>query len=317
MEMLKFAITALFGFLFDLLGALGLLIISLLITGFFGSCLILVLGSVPHILGHIQIFGFAICFILWGYLLGHYHSAKRVYCLITALWLSFPIVYYMKLFLTPCLFLAISLEIYLRRKTPQSIISRLEPQQGCSWLVKIAGISIAGLFILALTIPRFVSSHPTTYLQNSAIAKEAASIISTVYSNYRLKSEPTAQTGPLALIDGMHYVSIQTNPKKEQNKRAQKNTSLQPCSKRLQCIMLHNGGILQFDAQQHFGGTASTNAIFFNLDPDGHHGPQGRSSFYQYFDGKLTTGEKKSPGTKTSPTILTSQDTDPEYLRNW
>ena len=91
---------------------------------------------------------------------------------------------------------------------------------------------------------------------------------------------------------------------------------LQKCSDRLPCIRLHNGGVLQYEKGRTFAGTDTTNAIFFNLDPDGN-GLQGRANFYLYSNGRITTGETKLPDTVITNGVMTSQDVDPAYLSNW
>lgn len=42
-----------------------------------------------------------------------------------------------------------------------------------------------------------------------------------------------------------------------------------PCSSSAPCYLLHSGAVLWFHHTYTFGGTASTNAVGFNIDPDG------------------------------------------------
>jgi hypothetical protein len=53
------------------------------------------------------------------------------------------------------------------------------------------------------------------------------------------------------------------------------------------CLVLHNGAVLDFPSDNSFGGTKSTNAINFYLDPDGQYsgtttGPGKSIMFYLF-----------------------------------
>lgn len=151
-----------------------------------------------------------------------------------------------------------------------------------------------------------------TYSQNSAVTKEAASIINISFTNF-LKKHPLSETvGVEKLIPYMNIVSVDA----ASQFTARSGNHLQRCSKRLPCIRLHNGGVLQYDIEQTFEAGKANNAIFFNFDPDGN-GSAGRISLYQYADGKLITGERKKVGTNISNTSLESQEKDPDYVKEW
>lgn len=158
-------------------------------------------------------------------------------------------------------------------------------------------------------------------------------MISSAFCSYTDEHKLTKDTQPSDLLPLMNYVAIDTsgNYRNEDMpfepnwldklwskvaKKGQQGTPLQPCSLKLPCLKLYNGGILQYDSEQKLGGTGSSNAIFFNLDPDGK-GFQGRVSFYQYADKKLTTGETKIKETAISSGSLVSQNEDPAYLKEW
>src|SRR5205823_6464817 len=48
------------------------------------------------------------------------------------------------------------------------------------------------------------------------------------------------------------------------------------------CYNLHNGGVLWFNDVFYFGGTNTTNAIWFNFDPDGSGSAQSLQVFLTY-----------------------------------
>ena len=58
------------------------------------------------------------------------------------------------------------------------------------------------------------------------------------------------------------------------------------------CLRLHNGSVLLYYSTMAFGGTATTNGIWFNLDPDGRvtDGVNGKSvQLWVYYTGRLST----------------------------
>lgn len=175
-------------------------------------------------------------------------------------------------------------------------------------------ISLAILGVIAtFTIPKILSS--STNGQNTAVAKEAASMISGAYSAYTLTNGASASTTGGALTSSFNYVSVDNATAYAAG--AAGSTVLQTCSAALPCLKLHNGAILQYDTAQTFGSTVSPSAIYFNLDPDAN-GTQGRISFVQYANGRLTTGSNATPApTQGVAGTITMQATDPAYLSNW
>lgn len=177
------------------------------------------------------------------------------------------------------------------------------------------------------------------YGQDEAKAKESASNITGAFSVLQQSRKLSPTLKPNDFIPFINYVSTDTSSKYVSSLLEQfrmqwiilrdkiwtwqgRGTSecylgapLQQCSDKLPCLKLHNGGILQYDSEQGFGGSSSTNAIFFNFDPDAD-GPAGRISFYQFYNGRLTPGEVRGPSI-TKLGTMTSQDKDPVYLQNW
>ena len=213
--------------------------------------------------------------------------------------------------------------ISFRRGTP----SNTPPDLGSQILV----VLFIGFVAWTVIIPKVPGDGLLPH--NSAIAKEAAAMINGAFSAYMDKNKLSKHTKPSNFLPFMNYVAIDTTDSYRNENTPlmpnwlnklwgkvtmsdQQDTPLQPCSNRLPCVKLHNGGILQYDSEQIFGGMNSTNAIFFNFDPDGK-GPQGRVSFYQYANGRLTTGENQVSGTIVSAGTMTSQNKDPAYLKAW
>jgi prepilin-type N-terminal cleavage/methylation domain-containing protein len=171
-------------------------------------------------------------------------------------------------------------------------------------------IALAILGVIAtFTIPKILESSTNGKLV--AIAKESASMISGAYTNYKANATPTSLTQPQNLTTYMNYVSTDvastfTTP----NAGARMDT----CSATLVCMNLHNGGVLQYDTGQSFGGVANTNAMFFNVDPDGFLPGAGGISFYLFFNGRLASGQSAGAPTPGGTVGLTAVATDPTYF---
>lgn len=175
-------------------------------------------------------------------------------------------------------------------------------------------IALAILGVIAtFTIPKVLNSGQNG--KNTAIAKEAASMISGAFSSYQLNNSIASGTGPANLTQYMNYVSVDTATNYAAAS-GQQGTALTACTATLQCLKLHNGGVLQYATNNSFGGTATTNAIYFSVDPDGT-GTQGSINFIQYYNGRLTTGGNAATGTTSTNSGVTAVGTDPGYLLNW
>jgi len=181
-------------------------------------------------------------------------------------------------------------------------------RQGFTLAELLISLAILGV-IATFTIPKIINAQSNG--QNTAIAKEAASMVGTAFTTYTLNNTLTTGTTAGALTQYMNYVSTDTGT----TYTGTNGTALQTCSSTLICLRLHNGGVLQFDTGSTFGGSGTTNAVAVNLDPDGM-GAQGRITFIQYYGGRLSTGGQGGAFTSVGMTI-TNQTTDPAYLQNW
>lgn len=181
-------------------------------------------------------------------------------------------------------------------------------QKGFTLAELLISLAILGV-IATFTIPKILSSSSSG--QNTAVAKEVASMVSGAFTTYTLNTSLTSGTTGGALTQYMNYVATDTST----SYTGSGGTALQQCSATWVCLKLHNGGVLQYDTGETFAGTASTNGIVMNIDPDGN-GTQGRASFSLYANGRLTTGGVSVP-TAGGTIGLTNQTTDPAYIANW
>jgi hypothetical protein len=163
----------------------------------------------------------------------------------------------------------------------------------------------------------------STSAKNTAITKEAASIISGAFSAYQLKHKLNSKMTTQDLLGYINHVKIDTSTKFRQVEHGVLETKypgskLQSCTEKLPCLSLHNGGIIQFDPKQSFGGTTTTHALVFNVDPDGIGTKDGKISFYQFYNGRFSTAgiikTEKQP-VQTQPSPLEIEFKDPYYLQ--
>jgi len=175
----------------------------------------------------------------------------------------------------------------------------------------LVALAILGV-IATFAIPKILNATSNGKL--TAITKEAASMLGGAFSVYTLNNTlATTDTGA-ALTPYMNYTSVDTAT----TYTGSADTALQACAAATPCLLLHNGGVLQYDTAQTFNSTTSvTNGIWMNLDPDGT-GTRGRISLIVFTNGRVTTGSGNGNAAPThSGGTMTIQATDPSYLSNW
>jgi prepilin-type N-terminal cleavage/methylation domain-containing protein len=166
-------------------------------------------------------------------------------------------------------------------------------------------VSLVILGVIAtFTIPKVLNASTSS---QTAIAKEAASMISGAFSVYNLSNTLATTTTPGVLQQYMNYASIDAT--------TTYSTGMVTCSATVICLKLHSGAVLQYEVANTFGGTTTTDGIRFNLDPDGA-GNQTAVTFVKFYNGRLTT--HGAAGTyQTGGTALTPVATDPLYISSW
>lgn len=154
-------------------------------------------------------------------------------------------------------------------------------------------IALAILGIIAVfTIPK-VLTNTRDQTQNS-MAKEAVSMISQAYQNYRLNNNNAVTgIGIPELTQYMNYVAIDTVSTIDRTYNAATVT----CSNTYPCLRLHNGAKLLYSTAEPFDGTGPLHSIYFYFDPDGVSNPSttgpGKSVlFFLYAKGRVTTYEE-------------------------
>lgn len=185
-----------------------------------------------------------------------------------------------------------------------------KPRQGFTLAELLIALAILGV-IATFTIPKVLDASTNSKL--TAVAKEAASMISGSYQSYKANATPQAATTAGVLTAYWNYTRVETvdtsvgYPAWEDG--------LDSCAAAATpCYEIHNGAYVQFNTTNTFGGTNATNALFYNVDPDGDKNGAGVVSFVLYYNGRLSTGHNLDPSFATGGTPITSYDPDPVWM---
>jgi hypothetical protein len=197
-------------------------------------------------------------------------------------------------------------------------------------------ISLADCIVLAIIAGAIaistISKIPSDNISgiDTTISKETAGMISNAFTAYQEKRNKNINSH-IQIDDLLPYfpyikkVDIKSayqagrSPRRYNIRSKYLGEPLQTCSTQLPCLILHNGSVLQYDAEQNCPGLQPENeALLFNLDPDGN-GPDGKVTFLQYLTGRLRTGghadEKNALIQCQSHLII--QNRDPDYIKDW
>lgn len=185
----------------------------------------------------------------------------------------------------------------------------LKRNSGFTLAELLIALAILGV-IATFSIPKILLASSSG--KNTAMAKEAAAMISGAYSAYTMSTGANTTVGPSLLTQYMNFVSPATTGDLADSTSG---LNLSACSATNVCLRLHQGGILQYDTVTTFGGATTTHAIPFNYDPDGT-GPLGAITLWQYYSGRLTTGGQATTPTSVGGSMVVTT-ADPPYLSSW
>ncbi|HEY9687458.1 MAG TPA: type II secretion system protein [Coleofasciculaceae cyanobacterium] len=162
-------------------------------------------------------------------------------------------------------------------------------------------ISLAILGVIAtFTIPKVLQAQQDG--RSNAIAKEAAGIISAAYVAYKQSNTSTAATKAVDIFPYINYVKQDNTSGALFDDAPGGGSSACDSGINNVCLFLHNGAVLVADDTYTFGGTGTTNAVYFYLDPDGKYGgsttgPSKSVVLFLYFNGRLATWGSVNPNT--------------------
>lgn len=172
---------------------------------------------------------------------------------------------------------------------------------GFSLVEILITLGIIGV-LTAFTIPSlFNTPNSTLSSKQTAMAKDTAYMVLSAYEQYKAVN-PTVTTGTTLglLTPYMNYVSVTTSGGMDDHL----NASVAYNCASITCLKLHNGGTLFWNPTHTFGGTATTNGIFFFLDPDsqqlqngGADGATKSLCMWLYYNGTIKTRANTIPNT--------------------
>jgi prepilin-type N-terminal cleavage/methylation domain-containing protein len=158
-------------------------------------------------------------------------------------------------------------------------------------------IALAILGIIAtFTIPKVLQAQQDTTWK--AQAKDTAAALSTAFQQLKLQGSLSASTTPGDLTPYLNYLKIATTGSIDHTG----GTGAVACGATTPCIRLHSGSVLYYDFTNNFGGTATTNYIYYIYDPDGQYttGTTHSIAFDVYYDGHIDDGPHRRPGAETT-----------------
>lgn len=186
--------------------------------------------------------------------------------------------------------------------------------RGFSLIEVLVVVALLGL-VAVFTVPKILNASSAS--KYTAIAKETATYLEGAMSNYLLESGLDTTSGPATLTPKMKYIKTVTSGSGAPTGE----TALETCgSGGRVCLLLANGGVLQYNSGNTFGGDSQTHAIYWNFDPDGAGTNTGRVTFVQYYDGRVTTyGALTTPASQvtTTGTTVAAQATNPTWIQTW
>jgi len=164
-------------------------------------------------------------------------------------------------------------------------------------------IALAILGVIAtFTIPKVLQSQQ--FAKSKSTAKEAAAAIADAFQRAKSNATINGTDNFSVLTSYLNYVKVETSATIDDGLPNWNGGTLS-CQANYPCLRLHNGGALLYGltANDAFGGTASTNAVWFYFDPDGVKRDTAESKsilFYIYYNGRLSTLQDISTGTANS-----------------
>lgn len=191
------------------------------------------------------------------------------------------------------------------------------PISGFSLVELLITLLIMGV-IAAATVPSLFSTSQTgkDTTKYTTIARNTAFMMLSAYENYKTANAGSAwSTKIFSLTPYMTYLQVDTSTatRIDGPLSGTWSTGSQTCGAQFignnYCYHLQNGGTIWFNDAYYFGSTNSTNAIWFDFDPDSS-GPAEALQFWLTFDGHIYT-VKNLPTTVTTGYIFSTSTQTP------
>ena len=177
------------------------------------------------------------------------------------------------------------------------VFTRQKPHSGFTLAELLIALAILGV-IATFTIPKIITSQQNAKYQ--AVAKETVSTIAAAYQQYKIQNGVSSSMSSYALTPYFNYVKTDSGRTID----SYYGSGTKDCTSET-CYVLHNGGVLR-PYNTTFGGTSSTNSVWYLFDPDGAvsdgttNGPGKSIYFILYYDGRVTSWNTMAAGTYDS-----------------
>jgi prepilin-type N-terminal cleavage/methylation domain-containing protein len=149
-------------------------------------------------------------------------------------------------------------------------------------------LTILGV-IATFSIPKIINAQQNQ--SYNAKAKEAAAMVTAAFQIAKAEGNISSASNFSSLTGYMNYLAVDTTTVID----ALQTTGSSTCtSGEMRCLRLHNGAMLRYSDWRSFGGTNTTNAIWFEIDPDGAYigttnGAGKAIQFWMYYNGRIST----------------------------
>lgn len=177
-------------------------------------------------------------------------------------------------------------------------------------------IALAILGVIAtFTIPKVIASQQSADFR--AKTKEFAATLSQVRQNLALKGQLSANTSTDDFAANMNLIGLGWGYVLDMEVGGPTHDC--DLAGGWECWKLHNGGVVFFPNGHTFGGTGSTNAIWFYFDPDGKVSGPGKESvvMFIFYDGKVRTWADIPANTITGNDAFSPHGPDPVSEPAW
>ena len=156
-------------------------------------------------------------------------------------------------------------------------------------------IALAILGVIAtFTIPKILDSGNSS--EWNAKAKEIISVLADAHTRLKLDGTLSPTTLSSDYSQYINYVHVDTTSLIDHWYTAP--SASKQCQTTAPCIVLHNGGILQFYTTNSFGQAQSDHYVYFGFDPDGIYtstsstGPGKSIDIALYYNGRISDRSK-------------------------
>lgn len=165
---------------------------------------------------------------------------------------------------------------------------RQKRQYGFTLAELLIALAILGV-IATFTIPKILMAQQSS--KYNSVAKEAVAMVAGAHTKLKYSGAMTTNTTMADLTQYMNYVGVDTTGTVDADTGG--STAITCNDGFWTCLKLHGGATL-FYGTYSFAGTATTNAIWFYIDPDGVYsgttnGPGKAEQVYVYYNGKIST----------------------------